>query len=166
MSKQLKNIIRVQCPTGGMLCWFVVSSATDRAVGTVWEIIISSSSCGRCVPACTLVDPSAASLTAERAALALLCLTACRDNSTGELGCDKDCPTVVTVTDNLGRSFKASFEPIKVASGQQRWQQVSAAIYFTCATTVEGTAMCWVRGQPSCNSWTVCSADCMQQACV
>lgn len=127
-----------------------------RAVGMLWES--SSSRFGRCVPVCTLVDHPAAPMTAEWAALARFCPSARRDNSTGELGCDKDCPTVVTVTDDLGRSFKASFEPIKVASGQQRWQQVSAAIYFTCATTVEGTAMCWVRGQPSCNSWAVCSA--------
>lgn len=68
----------------------------------------------------------------------------CRDNSAGELGCDRDCPTVTTVTDDIGRSFQASFTPIKVAAGQQKWRQVSAAIYFTCATTVEGTAKCWV----------------------
>lgn len=73
------------------------------------------------------------------------CLFLCRDNSSGELGCNKDCPTVVNVTDADGYSLKASFEPVKVEVGQQRWNQVSAAIYYTCATTVEGAAYCWVR---------------------
>ncbi|PRW45342.1 Serine threonine- kinase CTR1 [Chlorella sorokiniana] len=68
------------------------------------------------------------------------------DNTSGELGCDKDCPTVVNVTDMDGLSFKASFTPVKVAPGQQRWKQVSAAIYFTCATTTEGAALCWGSG--------------------
>ncbi|KAI7841688.1 hypothetical protein COHA_004555 [Chlorella ohadii] len=68
------------------------------------------------------------------------------DNSSGELGCNKDCPTVVNVTDADGYSLKASFEPVKVEVGQQRWNQVSAAIYYTCATTVEGAAYCWGKG--------------------